>query len=82
MITWDYPIVILGALAVAVAVGWLLIRVSVPPRVGFNCLICGREDLGFSARQWRYCPYCGAPKGAASLADLPRRKRPKPLSRS
>ncbi len=75
MTAWDFPVVIIAAVAVALVVsGWLMraARAERPP--AFVCAVCGGKHGGVAARQWRYCPYCGAPRGATSTAELPRRR--------
>jgi hypothetical protein len=71
---WDFPAVIIAAVAVALGVSYWLMRFSAERRLpAFSCEVCGRKQEGLLAREWRYCPYCGAPRGARSTADLPRR---------
>ncbi len=74
---WDFPFVIVAAVAVALAVSWALIRVAAQKRPpAYECLVCGRKHDGVLGREWRYCPYCGAPRGAKSTAALLRREPP------
>ncbi len=64
MSAWDFPVVIVGAVALAIAVFVWLLRAAAPGRakIGFECDVCGRRQHGIYAREWRFCPYCGAPK--------------------
>jgi hypothetical protein len=68
---WDFPVVIIAALGVALAITYLLIRASAVKRPPvFECSICGRRQDGGAAREWRFCPYCGAPRHAKHMAEL------------
>lgn len=76
MDAWNFPGAIVLALGVAVAASLWLLRVSQGPSKGpaFLCSVCGRKEFGLSAKDWRYCPYCGAPKDALGTKDMPKRK--------
>ena len=69
MFSWNYPAIIVVAVVVGVSLGAWLIRLAEPRRVKikFECVMCGRKELGPSAKDWRFCPYCGASKNAKSL---------------
>lgn len=76
MTAWNFPEVILLAVALTGAVTYLLIRAAgaASKRApDFECDVCGRRQHNLYARQWRYCPFCGAPKDARGTQDLPRR---------
>ena len=64
MTVWDYPVFIIAAVAGCLLVVVLLFRVGNPAgrAPDFECDVCGRKQRGYSAREWRFCPYCGAPK--------------------
>jgi len=64
MLTWDNPAFIAVALAGAILLTVWLFRVGMPKSSGvaFECDVCGRKRDGSYARQWRFCPFCGAPK--------------------
>lgn len=78
--TWDYPGVIVVALLFSMVVTAWLFRVGrakVLP--DFECVICGRKQIGGYAKQWRFCPYCGAPRDgkqikSVSILDVPLKK--------
>ncbi len=73
---WDNPIFIIGMFLGAMGIAILLIRVSSPKsELAFECQVCGRKQRARSAGEWRYCPYCGAPRDARSTRHMPRRGR-------
>ena len=73
---WDNPIFIIGMFLGAMAIAIVLIRVGNPKgELPFACEVCGRKERARSARDWRYCPYCGAPRDARSTRHMPRRRR-------
>ena len=73
---WDYPIFILATFATAAIVAGGFIRsAGHKPTPSFDCIVCGRRQLLPQARDWRYCPYCGAPKDAVGGHQLPRQRR-------
>ena len=73
---WDNPIFIIGMFLGAMVIAGLLIRTGNPKgTVAFTCAVCGRKERARSARQWRYCPYCGAPRDARSTRHMPQHKR-------
>lgn len=76
MSAWNFPEVIIIAIVIAVASSVWLIRSASgkKPALTFVCTVCGRKQNAPMAREWRYCPYCGAPKDAKSTKDLPRRR--------
>jgi len=78
--TWDHPIIIVPALMLAITIGFWIIRLAQrqPNAPSFKCNLCGLKDLARSAKQWRYCPNCGAPRNAHLLKDLPKRSKPLP----
>jgi hypothetical protein len=60
---WDYPALVVLAAAGALAVAAGLLRAGNPARSGppdFECAVCGRRQRSRYARDWRYCPFCGA----------------------
>lgn len=72
---WDYPVVIIAIFFGALVLARWLMRVGNPGRApGFECEICGRIIQTYSAREWRYCPYCGVPRDSKDLRTLPRKK--------
>lgn len=75
MDAWNYPAVIVVAMLVAVTASLWLMRLAGTPTKNppFSCGVCGRKELGLSAKDWRYCPYCGAPKNAKGTKDMPKR---------
>jgi hypothetical protein len=80
MTAWNYPIIIVPALLLAISIGFWIIRLaqrkpSTPP---FECKLCGLKDRALSAKQWRYCPNCGAPRNASLLKEIPKRSKPLP----
>lgn len=74
---WDYPVFILAmfAGALAIAVGLMRLASGRTSEAAFRCAVCGRTAQGVTPRSWRYCPYCGAPKEAKGLQDLPTKRR-------
>ena len=74
---WNHPIFIVAMFVAAIAVAWWLIRAARPRErePSFECSVCGRRAQARVARDWRYCPYCGAPRDAKSLRDMPHRRR-------
>ena len=63
MSAWDFPIVIVGMVIVALVVAAALFKVGLPKRgPDFECDVCGRSERGLRPREWRYCPYCGTPR--------------------
>jgi hypothetical protein len=77
MSTWNFPEIIIPAFILAVAGSFWLMRaagaVKRPP--DFECKVCGRRTTSLYAKEWRYCPFCGARKGATSVSELPKRDR-------
>jgi len=75
MDAWSYPAVFVPAVLIAVALSFWLMRTANrgAPTFLFDCHVCGRKSRIGLAREWRYCPYCGAARGATSLDELPRR---------
>jgi hypothetical protein len=75
--TWEYPVLILVMFFVAGFSSWALLRAAnrkqEPP--SFACSVCGRNAVGATPRQWRYCPFCGAPKDAKHLHQMPQKRR-------
>ncbi len=75
MTAWDFPMFIVAAVAIAVAVAYLIMRDASAKRPpAYECPICGRRSQTEAAREWRFCPYCGAPKEAKSTADMRRKQ--------
>ncbi len=72
---WDYPVFIVAMFVLAIAIAVVIGRIANPRRrrPSFECSVCGRRESARSAREWRYCPYCGVPRESRSLRDLPRR---------
>jgi hypothetical protein len=72
---WDYPFLIIagfiGALLLAV---WIMRAGTARGSPAFACEVCGRSIKSWSAREWRYCPYCGVPREAKDLRALPRKR--------
>ncbi|MEZ4272261.1 MAG: hypothetical protein R3C68_12790 [Myxococcota bacterium] len=74
MITWDSFNFVLALVAALSITGWL-IRIAGPrTKPTFECNICGRRHLEPMAHQWRYCPYCGAPRDTHRMGTLPSKK--------
>jgi len=72
---WDYPIMIVGMVIVAVTITvWLMRSAATKPEPDFFCSVCGRSVRLRSSREWRYCPYCGVPRDSKRLSDLPGKK--------
>jgi hypothetical protein len=72
---WDYPIVVLATFAGALTVaGWLIRAAGTRTKPAFECEVCGRLVGTYSAREWRYCPFCGVPREATELRALPRKR--------
>lgn len=74
---WDYPFFIIATLFAALGVAGAIIRAAQPGRKppDFECAVCGRKQRGVTPREWRYCPYCGVPRDAKSLREMPRQRR-------
>ncbi|MBN1961580.1 MAG: hypothetical protein JW841_11595 [Deltaproteobacteria bacterium] len=73
MIAWDYPAFIIAAVVVALLITYGLLRATRKAQKPiYVCNICGRRHNAVGAYEWRYCPYCGAPRDAKTTADLPR----------
>ena len=74
---WDYPVFIVAMFVAAISLALWLMRIANNPNTdpSFACAVCGRKRRESLAAQWRYCPYCGAPKGAKHLSDMPRMRR-------
>ena len=73
---WDYPVFIIAMFVAAIAVSVWIIRLASPRRpAAFECKVCGRRERGASARAWRYCPYCGAPRSSTRLGQMPHQRR-------
>jgi hypothetical protein len=74
MSAWNYPVVIIAALGAALFFYRLIVSAGQQRATpAFECLVCGRRQLGADAKTWRYCPYCGAPRDAKALSALMRR---------
>jgi hypothetical protein len=72
---WDYPVVVIAVFIGAFAIAAWIMRISKPnAKPEFECDVCGRVIRTYSAREWRYCPYCGVPRESKDLAALPRKK--------
>ena len=74
--TWDYPAIIVAIFVATMLVAIWIMRASTPKRRDpeFECMVCGRIQRYPSAKEWRYCPYCGVPSDSDRLGDLPRRR--------
>ncbi len=72
---WDYPVFIVAMFFLAMGIALVIMRVANPRRrrAAFECSVCGRREAANSAKDWRYCPYCGVPRDSRSMRDLPRR---------
>jgi len=77
MTLWDFPpylfaLILFAVVSAVVYVSVRLANTGESPTVAtFVCAVCGRNQYFSAAKEWRYCPYCGVPKGSRSLADLP-----------
>ncbi len=79
MSAWSYPEVILIAVVVAALGSFWLMRAAAGGgnrKPDFECDVCGRKQTSLFAKEWRYCPYCGAPRAAKGTHELPKRARP------
>lgn len=64
MTAWNHPIFIAVALVVGLTLSWWLFRHGARPGPpDFECEVCGRKQRGLTARQWRFCPFCGVARG-------------------
>ena len=76
-VAWQYPIFYVVALIAGAFVAWALLRLGDPRtrrgRPTYLCTVCERKQTLLQAKEWRYCPYCGAPKNG-TLKDLPKRR--------
>ena len=64
-LSWEYPAVFLLAALGGVFVFWFIQRaVNVPaPKEQWRCKPCGARFSGKVENGYRYCPFCGTPRG-------------------
>ncbi len=71
MTAWNHPVIIFVGLFFGFAISWWLFRRGASPGAPqFECDVCGRRQRGLSAREWRFCPYCGVPRGERAKRRL------------
>ena len=64
MTAWNFPAFFVVVIVTAIIVARFFLHAGGPGRAkpDFECDVCGRKQRGLGPRQWRFCPFCGAPK--------------------
>ena len=72
MTAWDFRYVVVAAFVASLIVAVWLLRVgtSKERKKNYECGACGHIQWKATERPWRFCPYCGAPKGAVGVGSM------------